>query len=82
MSFSALGRLIPASFSLFCSFNLLFSQNYTKIHHINQHIDKHMEHQVKKYIRLSDGGRKIVDITLDAVYAKEKKLSDESIVNK
>ena len=41
-----------------------------------------MEHQVKKYIRLSDGGRKIVDITLDAVYAKEKKLSDESIVNK
>ena len=44
--------------------------------------DQHMEHQVKKYIRLSDGGRKIVDITLDAVYAKEKKLSDESIVNK
>ncbi len=31
-----------------------------------------VERQIKKYIDLSRGGRKIVDITLDAVYEREK----------
>ena len=43
--------------------------------------DQRMERQVKKYITLSDGGRKIVDITLDAVYDKEKNPSSEPIGN-
>lgn len=38
------------------------------------HDDGPMVHrQVKKYMELSDNGRKIVDLTLDAVYAHEER---------
>ena len=32
-----------------------------------------MHRQMKKYMELSDNGRKIVDLTLDAVYAHEER---------
>ena len=35
--------------------------------------DSHVEGQFRKYLGLSEGGRSIVDITLDAVYAREQK---------
>ena len=35
--------------------------------------DSHIEGQFRKYLGLSDTGRSIVDITLDAVYQREQK---------
>ncbi len=32
-----------------------------------------MHRQIKKYMQLSDNGRRIVDLTLDAVYAHEER---------
>ena len=37
------------------------------------HDDTHIEGQFRKYLGLSDTGRGIVDITLDAVYQREQK---------
>ena len=36
------------------------------------HREPEMERQIRKYMDLSRGGREIVDITLDAVYEREK----------
>ncbi|MBR3747563.1 MAG: helix-turn-helix transcriptional regulator [Selenomonadaceae bacterium] len=38
----------------------------------------HDHKQVKKYLSLSNGGKEIVDIMLDAIYDREKKSSENS----
>ena len=39
---------------------------------VPRHREPEVERQLKKYMDLSRGGREIVDITLDAVYEREK----------
>ena len=40
--------------------------------------DPHDHQQVKKYLSLSNGGKEIVDIMLNAIYEREKKSSKKS----
>ena len=53
----------------------------TELSGMLQEAGERVERQVKKYIRLSDGGKDMVDIMLDAVYEKEKNLQGRPLEN-
>lgn len=57
------------------STDYILGKNETDFENAVNETNPHTHAQVKKYIGLSDFGKEIVDITLDAVYNREKKFS-------